>query len=282
MPEQWDGREGLDRPSATCVKSTTRPRSSPAFADEDGMPLKTFGYSPKRIACDTIDSISKYEHSFGGSLKDFGIEVVDAPLPLHLIYRLDLADPLLSIALPGVNFLPLLFPFSYGCECGYTVRSDVLVEFHQFYKEASPPWDAPLEFPRSKTSFTIEQYDPRDVKHALSYKGVFGWGELSPADRKIAVKLAAKTYGLSRADAPDDDWDLESVVECMCYPPFVQRGVPLGICLNPSCDSNAEMRVIAIQDKCVPQERIWPSEYSQTIWQSCPSCGSIHVSNRST
>ncbi len=246
------------------------------------MPLKMFGYNPKRIACDKIGTVSDYQHSFGGSAKDFGIEVVDAPLLLHLIYRLDLADPLLSIDLPGASFLPLFFPFSYGCECGYTVRSNGLVEFHQFYDDASPPWDAPLEFPRSKTSFTIEPYDPTDVRDALNYKGVFGWNELSQTDREKAVELAAKTYGLSRDDAPDDDWDLESVVRCMCFPPFAQRGVPLGICLNPLCDSDADMRVIAIQDKCLPEERIWPGEHSQTIWQSCPSCGSIHVSNRRT
>ncbi len=73
------------------------------------MPLKMFGYNPKRIACDKIGTVSDYQHSFGGSAKDFGIEVVDAPLLLHLIYRLDLADPLLSIDLPGASFLPLFF-----------------------------------------------------------------------------------------------------------------------------------------------------------------------------
>jgi hypothetical protein len=244
------------------------------------MPLRVFGYTPKRIAVDKIGSLSSYGHTFGGNLEEHGIEVANAPLPLHLIYRLNLADPMLSIKLPGISFLPLIFPFAYGCECGYTILSDNAIAFHQFYNEASPPWDAPREFPKASTSFKIESYNPQDAKDALNYKGIFGWNDLSDSARERAVKIAAKKYGLSKDDAPDDDWDLESVIRCMCDPPFAQRRAPLAICLNPSCGTDADMQVIAMQDKCVRKEQIWPSKFSQTIWQMCSECGSIHVANQ--
>lgn len=126
------------------------------------MPLSIFGHNPKTVSQDCIGSKSKFDHTFGGRAEDFGIEFEKSPLALHLIYRLDLADPELPCFGDTIDFLPLLQCYNYGTECCYKVLSDHRIELlspvdKDYY---FPPWDAPESFVLRTTSFTRLKYDP--------------------------------------------------------------------------------------------------------------------------
>ena len=246
------------------------------------MPLSLFGYEPKSRAEDSIGAKPGFDHTFGGDAAQFGIRFTDAPLPLHLIYRLDLRDPLIPITHPQASFLPLLYCFNYGSECCYQVVSDTEVKLvtpkqQEYY---FPPWEAPKTFSLSKTSFTSRPYDASNADDVMAWKGVFGWDELVGDERKRALDLARERTSLSKHDGPDDDWSYEDVIRSMYDPPFAQSR-PYNSCENPDC-SDDQLRVIAIQDDVVSSELIWPDSYVQTIWEMCESCHCIVASNQCT
>lgn len=244
------------------------------------MPLSLFGHQPKVHFQDKIGTSSAYDHTFGGKPEDFGLRFVNIRLPLHLIYRLDLSDPSVPIELPGIDTLPLLYPFHYDSNCCYRVLSNIEVELVSPDGNGylSPPWDAPKSFPRSDTSFTRKPYDPTVAEDALRWKGIFGWKELSRKEKDRALELVQQMTDLSIEDMPDDDWTYEQVIHNMYESPFSQ-GRPLGSCMN--CEAR-DMSVIALQDEPVPRELIWPDKYVQTIWQECESCHCISVTNQCT
>lgn len=246
------------------------------------MPLSLFGYSPKSRIEDAIGSQCGFSHTFGGNAADFGIRYTHTPLPLHLIYRLDLSDPLIPVALPGINFLPLLYCFNYGSDCCYQVVSDAEVRLlapveQEYY---FPPWEAPDAFERANTSFVPKPYDATNANDVMDWKGVFGWDKLSDYERERALNLARERTSLTREDAPDDDWTYEDVIRNMYDPPFAQSR-PYHSCGNPDC-SNDRLRVIALQNDVVSRELIWPDKYVQTTWEMCETCHAIVASNQCT
>ncbi len=244
------------------------------------MPLTLFEHNSKSIVRDDIGQNGDFAHTFGGDPADFGLFFIDAPMPLHLIYRIDLTDPEVSLDVPGVRWLPLLYCFNYGTECCYQVSSDSeVVLLSPFNQEHNwPPWDAPESFPLAQTCFSRVPYDPRDPNDALSFKGIFGWDELNRQQLDKALILARDRCSYSEEDGPDPSWSYEDVISCMYEPPFVQ-GAPDNQCMNPSCD-NHSCKVIAIQDHAVDSELIWPSCFVQTIWEICETCNSIIATNQ--
>ena len=246
------------------------------------MPLSLFGYTPKSRAEDSIGTTSEHLHTFGGHFHDFEISSKNAPMPLHLIYRLDLRDPLVPVSIPKTDFLPLLQCFRYGTECSYLVHSDTEIELispgeQEYY---FPPWEAPESFPRQTTSFTPKPFDPLNANDVMDWKGVFGWDELTGEERKRALIMARERSWLTEEDCVDEDWTYEDKIGCMYHPPFAQAS-PNNSCSNPDC-SNDRLQVIALQDEAVSAELIWPDEYVQTIWELCRSCHSITVTNQCT
>ena len=245
------------------------------------MPLTLFEHDSKSIVRDEIGRSGDFAHTFGGDPIDFELRFVDAPMPLHLIYRIDLSDPEIPLDVPGVRWLPLLYCFNYGTECCYQVLSDSEVVLLSPLNQEHhwPPWDAPKSFPLNQTCFSRVPYDPRDANDALSYKGIFGWDELDRDELDKALILARDWCSYTE-DGPDPDWTYEDVIRCMYEPPFVQ-GAPDNPCKNPSCD-NRRCKVIATQDTVVDSELIWPSPYVQTIWEFCNACNSIIATNQSS
>lgn len=244
------------------------------------MPLRFFGYEPKRISLDAIGTGDSFGHSFGGTHEDYGIRFKNAEHPLHVIYWLNISDPLVPIAIDGILFLPLLFPFAYGTSCGYSIDSGNEITFYAHNDELCPPWNAPRYFNTKSTSFTLEPYDPRNPADALNYKGVYGWEELTDSDRDSAVRIAVEKYRISPDEGPDGDWELEDIVRAMYNPPFRQLALPILLCDNPKCKSDADMEVIAIQQDCNDTEEIWGGMRGQTIWAICPECKSIGVAQQ--
>ncbi|MEO1530452.1 MAG: hypothetical protein AAFX06_34115 [Planctomycetota bacterium] len=246
------------------------------------MPLSLFGFNPKSRVEDAIGIKGNYGHTVGGNAADFGIRYIDAPLPLHLVYRLDLRDPLVPLACPGINFFPLLYCFRYGAECCYQVVSDSAVRLltpgdQEYY---FPPWEAPDSFSMMQTTLAPQTYDATNADDVMQWKGVFGWDELSDDERGRALDLARRRTSLSREDGPDDDWTFEDVIRCMYDPPFAQSR-PRNSCGNPDC-ADDRLQVIALQDDVVSSELIWPDKYVQTIWEMCDSCHCIVASNQCT
>ena len=244
------------------------------------MPLKLFGYEPKRISLDAIGTSNRYRHFFGGTAKDYGIRFKNAKHPLHIIYWLNTSDPLVPISIDGISHVPLLFPFAYGTSCGYSIESNNEVTFYAHNDNPCPPWDAPRCFPANSTSFALEPYNPRDPVDALNYKGVFGWEELTDADRDSAVRIAVEEYRISPDEGPDENWDLDDIVSAMYDPPFRQLARPILVCDNPKCKSDTDMEIIAIQQDCIEAEEIWGNMRGQTIWAICPECKSFGVAQQ--
>lgn len=247
------------------------------------MPLSLFGYRPKSRFEDRIGFESKHAHTFGGQASDFGIEFADAPLPLHLIYRVDLRDPMVPIELKCADFLPLLQCFNYGTECCYQIKSDTEIKLIKPQKQERyfPPWEAPATFKKQSTSFAQQSFDPTNADDVMNWKGVFGWDELVESERERAIELARQQTSLNvEENAPDSTWTYADVIDCCYDPPFAQSR-PGNRCKNPDCD-NDSLRVIALQNDVVADELIWPDEYVQTIWQMCTSCDCVTVSNQCT
>ena len=246
------------------------------------MSLSLFGYDPKCRIEDNIGSVSNHAHTFGGDASDFELSFANAPLPLHLIYRIDLRDPLVPFSLPDSDFLPLLYCFNYGTDCCYLVNSNSeIILLHPGEQEHYwPPWEAPKTFLPQTTSFSSKKYDAKNADDVMDWKGIFGWEELGTKERNRALELAKELTHFSFEDYPKDDWTYETAVECMYEPPFVQ-GEPGNNCRNPNCKKSG-CRVIALQHEPTTSELIWPDEYVQTIWQMCDSCHSICVTNQCT
>jgi hypothetical protein len=72
----------------------------------------------------------KYSHSFGGDFHYDGVVPVGCSIPLDLLYRLDLSDPMLPFTIESdFRFLPFFFPLSYdGSPLSYRVLSDNEIE----------------------------------------------------------------------------------------------------------------------------------------------------------
>ena len=244
------------------------------------MPLRLFGYEPKQISLDAIGTSDRFGHSFGGTHEDYGIRFTNADPPLHVIYWLNLFDPLVPISIDGVSHLPLLFPFAYCTSCGYSIDSNNEITFYGHHDDPCPPWNAPRYFHAKSTSFSLESYNPKDPLDALNYKGVFGWEELTDADRDSAVRIAVEKFRISPDEGPDGDWELEDIVDAMYDPPFRQLTRPILVCDTPGCKSDAEMEIIAIQQDCIDTEEIWGGMRGQTIWAICPDCKSISVAQQ--
>ncbi len=160
------------------------------------MPLRLFGYEPKRISLDAIGTSDRFRHSFGGTHEDYGIRFKNADPPLHVIYWLNLL-------ITGADFdgrhiaFATAVPFCLRHELWVLHRLHNEVTFYRHHDELCPPWNAPRYFHAKSTSFTLEAYTPQDPVDALNYKGVFGWEELTDVDRDSAIRIAVEKYRIS-------------------------------------------------------------------------------------
>lgn len=72
----------------------------------------------------------KYGHSFGGDFRYAGTIPESCAMPVHLLFRLDLSDPVVPFRLDTeFRYLPFFFPFSYDASpMSYRVLSDNAIE----------------------------------------------------------------------------------------------------------------------------------------------------------
>ena len=253
--------------------------------------LKTFLFGDYRIAAATSGR-SRYEHTFGGPHDRKGASREDCNgILLHLLHRLDLSDPAIPIAIPGIRWLPFYYCFDFRAnDLGYRLISEEsLVAFfpeddpNVTYHEEWPSKDYPLEFPKSNIWVTAYDYDPTNLNDAYAWAGIFGIGKLSSADQAAAKKrVADEMDGLGLGVLKTKKEFQEALSS-----PFMQ-GKPNGSCLNPSCLNHkikGQLSTIAL----MPAEPVkgvhtfgLHGAGVQLIFQVCPKCYTIRVSNQCT
>ena len=247
------------------------------------MPLQLYDHGSTTEFRDEFGVDGEFDHSFGGSLKQFGIRC-EYEQPVHLIYRLDCRDPQLAFLKKIGDFVPLLYSFAFFEEFAYRVTGEDLVEVvHVPSDLVLPLWEAPSEFPMKPIALSATEYDPKEAMEALRLKDIFGWSQLSASEKEKAVSWAADYADLRLEDAPggSDGWTLEELVQCDYRSPFVQ-GPPSDECMIPNCDGTS--KVIATQEYETPGELIWPELCSdtQTIWLLCEKCNCVMTTNQCT
>lgn len=252
--------------------------------------LNTFLFGDYRIAAATTGR-SKYGHTFGGPHDRKGTSRKDCDgILIHLLHRLDLTDPAIPIAIPGIRWLPFYYCFDFRAnDLGYRLLSDEeLVTFFptddpNVSKEESWPDDEgyPLEFPKSSIKIAPYEYDPTDLDDAYQWAGVFGIGKLSNRDQAAAKKRVAKLMDGLGLGVPETEKDFEEALSN----PFMQ-GKPDTPCLNPNC-SDRKRRGQLIPIALMPAEPVkgvhtfgrWGAGV-QLIFRICPKCYTIRVSNQ--
>lgn len=252
--------------------------------------FSTFLFGDYRIA--TANSgRSKYGHTFGGPHDRRGTSQQDCNgILIHLLHRLDLTDPAIPVAIPGVRWLPLYYCFDFRAnEIGYRLISDE--EMVTFFPDDDPnvtkkeewPDDEgyPLEFPKSDIMIEAHDYDPTNLDDAFQWSGVFGIGKLSERDQLAAKSRVAEWVEGLGFWAPETEKDFE---EALSFP-FMQ-GKPDSPCLNPECcnwKKKGQLTPIAL----MPAEPVKGVHTFgamgggvQLIVQMCPRCHTIRVSNQ--
>jgi hypothetical protein len=250
----------------------------------------TFLFGDHRIATATSGEC-EYGHSFGGPPDRKGTSREDCNgILIHLLHRLDLSDPAIPVAVPGVRWLPLYYCFDFRAnELGYRLISEE--EMVTFFPEDDPnvsqaeSWpyaDYPTEFPRSSIKVVAYDYDPTDLDDAFRWAGVFGIGRLSDRNRTAAKERTAELMDGLGLGVPETEEEFEEALSG----PFMQ-GKPDGPCLNPTC-ANYRKRGQLTSIALMPAE---PVKGVTTfgplgggvvlVFQLCPKCHTIRVSNQS-
>ena len=157
---------------------------------------------------------------------------------IHLLHRLDLTDPAIPFAIPGVRWLPFYYCFDFRVnDLGYRLISDD--ELVTFFPEDDPnvtdheEWpgeEYPQEFPKYGIRVAAHDYDPNDLEDAYRWAGVFGIGKLSKHDRAAAKRRVAGLMDGLGFEVPQTEEEFDEALSS----PFVQ-GKPDSPCLNPKC-----------------------------------------------
>lgn len=251
--------------------------------------LNTFLFGDDRIAAATSGR-STYGHTFGGPHDRAGTAREDCNgILIHLLHRIDLTDPAVPFAVPGIRWLPFYYCFDFRAnDLGYRLISDEqLVAFfptddpNVSTDESWPDDDYPLEFPQSNITIAAYAYDPTNLDDAYSWGGLFGIGKLSKRDQITAKTRVAELMGGLGLKVPMTENDFDEALSS----PFAQ-GKPNDPCLNPEC-SNRKKRGTLTTISLMPAEPV-PGVHTfgqwgggvQLIVQMCPKCYTIRVSNQ--
>lgn len=250
--------------------------------------LSFFHPETRRVFRGKRGEASPFGHMFGGAVDYTGLTAYEGQPAVHLLFRLNTADPAIGVTVPGVQWLPLLCAIRYGaCDLAYRVVSDSQVKILR--QSETKPWDHfPFdEYPAnlSPQPIAIEEgtYDPSKVQDALFYAGVFGYGALSPKQyakliRYVEEQNLPELFGWESAEAYLEEGHAS---------PFAQ-GRPTDDCSDPDCPNHGKrssLRPFAIfQEERREARNLWGpnGENLQIIYQVCPECAAIHTSNQCT
>lgn len=251
--------------------------------------LNTLLFGDYRIATATSGR-SKYGHTFGGPHDRKGASRKDCNgILIHLLHRLDLTDPAIPFAIPGIRWLPFYYCFDFRAnDLGYRLISDEeLVTFfpkddaNVTDREEWPDEKYPLEFPKTPINISPYDYDSTNLEDAYRWAGVFGITKLSKRNQAAAKKRVAELMDGLGFGVPKTEKDFDDALSS----PFMQ-GKLYTPCLNPKC-SNRNKRGQLIPIALMPAEPVkgvhtfgrWGGGV-QLIFRMCPKCYTIRVSNQ--
>ena len=230
---------------------------------------------------------SEYGHVFGGASDYAGLAAFSGEPAVHLLFRLNTADPAVGVTIPGVRWLPLLCAIRYGaCDLGYRVTSDRDVKI--LHQRETRAWDGfpydgyPDRLPASPLLLEEGVYDPSDPKNALFYAGVFGYDALSPEQFAALARQVEKDGLLDIFDYETGEGYLR---EGNCLP--FSQGPPVEGCPAPGCPNHgrgSSLRTLAIFQEGRPEARdLWGPNCGslQIVYQICPACSAIRTTNQS-
>jgi hypothetical protein len=235
---------------------------------------------------------SRYGHTFGGPHDRSGTSREDCNgILIHLLHRLDLEDPAIPIAIPGVRWLPFYYCFDFRAnDLGYRlVSEESLVTYFPEHDrnvtdhEEWPDDDYPLEFPKSSIKVAAHDYDPTNLEDAYAWAGIFGIGKLSIANQALVKNRVLEELEGLGLDVPATEQEFQEALSN----PFMQ-GKPNASCLNPRCP-NHNMKGQSTTFALMPAEPVkgvhtfgpWGAGV-QLIFQMCRKCYTIRVSNQCT
>ena len=251
--------------------------------------FSTYLFGDNRIATATAGR-SKFSHTFGGPHDRNGTSREECNgILIHLLHRLDLTDPEIPLAIPGVRWLPIYYCFDFRAnDLGYRLISDdELVTYFPTddpnisNEESWPDENYPTEFPKSAIKIEAFDYDPTRLDDAYQWAGVFGIEKLSKRDKKVAKSRVAELMDDLGFNAPETEKEFEDALSR----PFKQ-GKPDIPCLNLRC-SNRKKRGQLATIAILPAQPVkgihtfgpWGGGV-QLIVQMCPKCNTFRVSNQ--
>jgi hypothetical protein len=125
------------------------------------MALMLYHQKPRRVFRGERGKRSRFGHAFGGATDYSGLAARKRRPPVHVLFRLNTADPAVGVTLPGLQWLPLLCAIRYGaCDLGYKAVSDSSVKI--LHQGEAKPWD----------DFPYDGYPERIAAEPLSLKEV--------------------------------------------------------------------------------------------------------------
>lgn len=214
----------------------------------------------------------RFDHTFGGDTQYSGITPSGSTIPVHLLFRIDLSDPNVPLAIDGeLQYLPLFFAFSYdAAPLSYRIISDNEIEILGIDTTVSAATDPYPGFPRTFDLIPVE-IDP------ISYH----------EQRDIAMVWYIYSHPIIHSSIPCDEIDR---LKSQGYP-IARLGriqdllqLPRGeSCPNSSCDNHTlphSLEVFAtIPERPLPGIDLWESDGStiQIVYEICRLCCSIRT-----
>ncbi len=220
--------------------------------------------NPRRL----IAGASEYDHAFGGVLNVRDQKA--GSVPFHLLFDLDLRDPLLSfLKLDGAQRLPFIFPLCYdGADIAYRVKPDGAVELLKgkklVYAKDWPYPNYPKYFERVPVSIVPLSYEEY---RAAVFRYAIGSEELLRQDDQDLLRSIGNRFT-----------QLGGVQEL----PF---GEPQPLyCPNPACywhQNCCSMTPIAsLWNSPIPGVNLWGNDADVLIlYYMCSDCKAIYACN---
>lgn len=218
-------------------------------------------------------SAGEYEHTFGGDFGYVGRIPEGCSGPVHLLYRLDLSDPVLplNVVESEFRFLPLLFAFGYDASpMLYRARSDTEVEIYSV-ESSEFSRDCPYQgFPQhfDAASVNAQPITYEDQRDLLMVWFVHMHPEVYEAIPQAEIaRLKRLGYPTPRVGQVHDLLQLP-------------RGEP---CPNPACENYGERYslrpLVTIPRSPRPGLDLWPDDGPtvQIVYEICTRCGSVHT-----
>jgi len=222
---------------------------------------------------------SKYRHTFGGPPRHKGLRFRGREARVHLLYDLDLDDPLVPIKLPRAGRLPLYYPFAGDVfNIGYQVLADDEVRVLSLDESYG---DSELDLSLPHDEFPDKAFPEMPVKlEPIEYQ----------AYRAMVLAGKQNEFGMLSENMSEAD---EAQLRQLDWPAsFAQlgglhwliQGPPESVCPNPECKCHEQewprMVVFAvIWDRAIPGFSFWYNDYVQMIFEICTECLSIQTTN---